>query len=239
MPLFKILLRVKEIMTVSTMWLKHIVKIGRAVFISSYTNFNVIASLHIAQYFATSTQNVYALYEVDLPPSALNILNDDMAKSICIVRSFNDIKLVQSKSILIAIIDTIDASLFNTIINKAYDFYIFTQKFSRPKGRRDYHIYKVYKVKEGLFLVHTDTNQRYLLKISGDNLEEVGIPDEVMRLYNELKEFITTFGSVKASDFVKYCLRKYGYSREACLELLRQAISLKLIKYVDGYIFPS
>ncbi|MEM1644304.1 MAG: hypothetical protein QXL96_00300 [Ignisphaera sp.] len=220
------------------MWLKRIIELGKAIFISSYTNFNIITSLHIARYLATLTPTVYFVHEVDLPPTALNILDHDVTKSIHVARSLNDIDLIQSKPILVAIIDVVNTNVFNVVVNKTRDFYIFTQKFPRSKRRRDYHIYRVWKVKEDLFLVYTDNNQKYLFKIFGGSFKEMSIPNEIMRLCDELRELMAAFGAIKASNFVKYCSRKYGYSKETCLELLRQAILLRLIKYVNGYLFP-
>lgn len=220
------------------MWLKHIIGLGKVIFVSPYTNFNIIVGLRIAQDVATSIRNVYMVCETDLPSTMLSFLDYNTAKYVRIVKRLNNIDLLQTKPIIIAMLNTIDIDLFNAVINKVHNYYIFIPRFSLPKEKRDYYTYRVQKIKEELFLMYKDTNEKYLIKVFGNNLEEVSIPDEVINLCNELKELVATFGSVKASNFVKYCSRKFGYSRDECVELLRQAISLKLIKYVDGYLSP-
>ncbi|MEM2200870.1 MAG: hypothetical protein QXZ41_00650 [Ignisphaera sp.] len=205
---------------------------------SSYINFNIIIGLHIAQDVARSKNRVYIVYKTDLPSTMLDFLDHNVAKYVHVVKRLDDIDLLQTKPIIIAMLNTADIDLFNAVINKVHNFYIFTPRFSLPKEKFDYPIYRVQKIKEGLFIVYKDTNEKYLIKVFGNNLEEISIPNEVVNICNELKELVVTFGSVKASNFVKYCSRKYGYSREECIELLRQAISLKLIKYVSGYLYP-
>jgi len=79
----------------------------------------------------------------------------------------------------------------------------------------------------------------YLFRVEDDDIVEEHIPRTMISIYNDLKEYVTMFGSIKASDFSKYIARKYGYSREEAIRIIRDAISLGIFRYSYGYLSPG
>lgn len=216
------------------MSLRSIIEKGKAIFVSPYTGLSIVLGIHIARHLTLSKSTVFMFSEYPIPSSTLAIIEPDRSMHIKFLDSLSS---VVQNSTLIAILSYVDIETYNLISSSTSNFYIFTNRLSmsRPRYRHGLVIYRVKRVGENIYLIRSNY-YRCLIKVSGGSIEEVEIPFEVTLISEELKELMSVYGSVKASVFLKYFSRKYGYSRDKCLELIRKAEALGLVKYVGGYL---
>lgn len=214
------------------MYLDVIIKRGRAVIISPYVSLNMALGLYIAHRITESVAPVYILSEYNFHPSLLSILPTGSLDKIVIA---NNLSFVISGYVVIAILKSLNIMLFRSIAKSASDFFILTPKFNTSASLSNINVYKVRKVCSSTYSIQTNSLV-FLIRIAGNDIVEEPIPQEIERLVEELRSLIKSFGSVKASVFVKYMSKKYGYSREKCLELLRRSILMGIVRYENGYL---
>uniref|UniRef100_A0A7C2ZRI2 Uncharacterized protein n=1 Tax=Ignisphaera aggregans TaxID=334771 RepID=A0A7C2ZRI2_9CREN len=212
--------------------LVNIISTGRAIFVSHFINFNQVLSLHIAKNLV-SISPVYIVSKYDFPPILLDTLDQQSIEKISIYRSLP--KTLRDGTVLIIISDEIDIESIKSIC-PSHNFFMFTFKLSIPKKACKYHLYKVAKVGNSLYSIRSLEGDVLLVRCNGGSIEEVELPVDIQILIEELKDLTNALGSVKAYYFVKYLSKKYGYSREKCLELVRRAIAMGLIIYSGGYL---
>ncbi len=159
------------------------------------------------------------------------ILNKNFMKEICIMPNCKDYNY------MIALI----TNLHNlTIISRYQRFVAIMLQKPRNVGRNAFDdICSVKRSNIYFSMICRKLNNIYLFRMENNDVIEEIIPGAITSIYNELKEYVTMYGSIKASDFVKYIARKYGYSREEAIKIIREAIDLGIIRYDYGCLSPG
>ncbi len=101
-------------------------------------------------------------------------------------------------------------------------------------------IYQIKRVGSNLYRVLRVENGKAkgyaLLKMQVCEVFQYEMPSDLRIIYEELSEIVNEFGSIKATDFLKYITRKRNMDREHALNMIRLAISMGIIKYSNGHL---
>jgi hypothetical protein len=218
------------------MILETVAKLGKVIFLSPYMNFNLTFGLNLARYLVGSSQFIYIFYEFDIPPSLINMLSLNEAERIRISKNLHSITIDENSTMIIVVNHDI-LNLSDLVKIKIKNLFIFLPRSKLSENSYGLHICKVHRISTHVYLLEL-RKQKYFIKINGVHVEEITIPKDVDLVIVELNKLINNFSVVKASDFIKYCIVKLSFSREECIDLVRQAISLGIVKYKGGYLIP-
>lgn len=216
--------------------LSSIIAKGRALFVSPYTNFNLVLGLHIAQQLAMDGVRVHLFTDFNVGSRlfySFELGNHELLKP---VKNLDDDSLAGST--LVAIVTVADDRILDLALDRFSNFFVFAHKILAFKHRRCCNKYRVRKLDASLYSISSN-DYVLLVKVVNGRINEVGPPKEVLQVAEELRSVTEVFGCVKASNFVKYLVRKLGYGRNKCLELLRLTIALGVVRYRNGYLCPG
>lgn len=211
-----------------------LVRLKRVVFLSPYANFNLVFGLSLAKHLLKFLHSIYMFCEFDIPSSVLSILDESEIKRLYISKTVHNVNISNAEGVIM-ILDKEVNNMYRILRIDIKYLFIFIPRLKLIKDIHDMIIYRVRKASTGIYQFLTK-ERRYFVKVIGTQVIEVSIPHNLELIVVELNDIINTFGSIKASDFVKYCMRKMNLGREECVDLVRKAISMGIIKYRGGYL---
>ncbi|MDK6029181.1 hypothetical protein QPL79_07375 [Ignisphaera sp. 4213-co] len=209
-----------------------IVTHGKLVFISPYSNFNIVFSLWLSKELNIRGRNPCIYFDDTYIEQAMkNLCKDDEVEiHVCASISSNSsciIKVVETLSKCIDSGEACSICLVNSVrrYNSVGDNKIF---------------YNVRIVKPNLYKISKMEGNRVLgylfLKMNMCELIEYKLPPDLYIVYDELQEIVNEFGSIKVSDFLKYITKRKNMDKEQVINILRLAISMGIIRYDGKYL---
>ena len=212
---------------------------NRVAVVSPFFNFNILLALNAVNELVNSSFGravVVTLYRI--APELIDKIID-AGENVTILNGF---KCLDNFPIYAAVLDNINAdSLIQCFIN-VEKVLVIAEKI-RSLHRLKSGGWKVYRVKRvntnTYSLLEVNGNGFILLKVEGYVINRLQIPDDVLLIYNEVVNRIKEFGSIRASDLLKYMVKKLGYDREYILNAIRKSIAMGIIKYQSGYLIPG
>ncbi|MEM0027389.1 MAG: hypothetical protein QXT53_05450 [Ignisphaera sp.] len=214
--------------------LSDIIRSGRVVVISPYSNFNIAFSIHLLE--GLDNRGIGACIDFGGSNISEHVVVDlcgdsEIRNGLCIssTRQYHVIKIVDEAS--------------NCFGNEGTNVICITSRFGKRPGfeKMSYAVYSVRGCGPNLYRLSRISGGREefytFLKIANCRVVEYEIPQDLQYIIDELDVIVRNFGSVKASDFLKYVSKKLNMDRESVLNLIRLGISLGVIKYEGGYLF--
>lgn len=211
----------------------------RVAIASPFPNFNILLALNIVNEFMDSPSRravVISLYRI--PPELI----DRVIGSGKAIMLFNNFECLDNFYVYVAVLDNVNADSLIQCFNGIEKVFVIAEKiWSLYKLRSaEWRIYRVKRVDTNMYsLLEVDGNGFILLRIEGHTINRMQIPEDVMLIYNEVVDHIREFGSIKASDLLKYMVKRLGYDREYVLNAIRRSIAMGIIRYQSGYLTPG
>jgi hypothetical protein len=212
---------------------------NRAVLVSPYINFNILLGLNIINALVDSISGkgiVICSYRVS---SELVKKIIDEYKNIGFLNSF---ACLDNPNVYVIILSNIEAdNLLRCFVNASKLFVLAERVWSLNKLRNaGWSIYRVKRVDQATYsLLSIYEDEVVLLNIKGYAIYQSQIPEDVMLIYREVLNHVREFGSIRASDLLRYMVKVLGYDKEFVLNAIRRSIAIGILGYQSGYLFPK
>ena len=212
---------------------------NRAILVSPYINFNILLGLNIINELVGSIAEkgiVICSYKVS---SELVKEIIDEYKDVVFLNSFT---CLNNSNVYVIILSNIEAdSLLRCFVNADKLFVLVEKVWSLNKLRNSgWSIYRVKRVDQATYsLLNIYEDEVVLLNIKGYAIYQSQIPEDVILIYREVVNHVREFGSIKASDLLRYMVKVLGYDKEFILNAIRRSIAIGILGYQSGYLFPK
>uniref|UniRef100_A0A7C5XMA3 Uncharacterized protein n=1 Tax=Ignisphaera aggregans TaxID=334771 RepID=A0A7C5XMA3_9CREN len=207
--------------------------------VSPYINFNILLGLNIINELVGSIAEkgiVICSYKVS---SELVKEIIDEYKDVVFLNSFT---CLNNSNVYVIILSNIEAdSLLRCFVNADKLFVLVEKVWSLNKLRNaGWSIYRVKRVDQATYsLLNIYEDEVVLLNIKGYAIYQSQIPEDVILIYREVVNHVREFGSIKASDLLRYMVKVLGYDKEFILNAIRRSIAIGILGYQSGYLFPK
>ncbi len=214
------------------MFIDIILKINRLLILSYFMGFNIKLAKKIIERGIEKGYRFSIYIDENLTRLSFErLLNETIMKEICIMPNCKDYNYV------VALI----SNPYNfTLVSNYQRFIVFMPQ--KPRNLLNRNIFdevcNTRKSSSYISMICRHSNF-YLFRVENNDIIEEHIPNTMISIYNDLKEYVTMYGSIKASDFSRYIAKKYGYSKEEAIKIIRDAINLGIFRYSYGYLSPG
>jgi len=218
------------------MLLETVAQRTRCAFVSPFANLNIVLGINIAGYLASKGLRVLLSMDFSVPLDLAGVIeelygSEAVERVAMAMAGESDVKGLDA---YVYVSERDGAS-----IRWRGRVYAMVPKLGRlPRNVREtIYVYRVRRI-GGNTYSFLSKDGIVLVRVERFRLVEQGVPEEVLALHRELVELCAEFGAVKAFTVVNMLRKRYGYSREQAIELVRKAIAMGLIKYENGYLMP-
>lgn len=219
--------------------LTNIINQDRAVIISPFINFNIILGLNIANELShLSSKNIVIATSYKIPSDLIREIVKD-SNSILLINSFKCLDNIYAHIIILNNVNADELVGCLTTINKIF---VLVEKVHHihKLGNAAWNIYKVRKINPNTYsILDTHEGNIVVLGVKGCSVYELEMPEDVILIYREVVNCVKEFGSIKASELLRYMVKTLGYDREFVLNAIRRSIAMGIIRYQSGYLIPQ
>ncbi|MCS7110696.1 MAG: hypothetical protein N3D82_01885 [Ignisphaera sp.] len=211
----------------------------RVIVISPFTNFNVILGLNIAYTLMCSNCREISIiisYSVSLSVIREVIKND---KGVLFTREF---KCLDNLCACVVVSNSIEAEKLLYCFRKTSKVFVLVNRVHQLHKLRNsaWNTYRVRRVDPNTYsLVSTDGDAPIILGVKGYSIHQTAIPEDALLIYREVTNYVKEFGTIRASDLVRYMVKILGYDRDFVLNAVRKSIAIGIIRYQSGYLIPA
>jgi len=217
----------------------NLVNKNRAILVSPYINFNILLGLNIINELVGSIAEkgiVICSYKVS--PELVKEIIDEYKN----VEFLNSFTCLNNSNVYVIILSNIEAdNLLRCFVN-ANKLFAFVERVRLLNKLRNagWSIYRVKRVDQATYsLLNIYEDEVVLLNIKGNSVYQSQIPEDVMLIYREVVNHVREFGSIKASDLLRYMVKVLGYDKEFVLNGIRRSIAIGILGYQSGYLYPK
>lgn len=222
--------------------LTNIIRQDRAVIISPFINFNIMLGLNIANELShLSSKNIVIATSYKIPSDLIREIIKD-GNNILLTDSFKCLDNVYAYIIILNNVDADELVDRLTTINKIFKVFVLVEKVRHIHrlGNATWNIYKVRKVNPNTYsILDIHGSGIVVLGVKGCSIYKLEIPEDVILIYREIVNRVKEFGSIKASELLRYMVKTLGYDREFVLNAIRRSVAMGIIKYQSGYLIPQ
>ncbi len=213
--------------------LEAVTRYRKCAFVSPYANLGIVLGMNIAGYLASSGLRVQLAIEFSIPIDIAEVIAE-LYGSEATERIVIDRDRVEGLDAYVYVSERDGSS-----IPWRGRVYAAIPKLGRlPQKLREYiHVYRVRRV-DGNTYSFVSRDGIYLAKVDRYRLIDQELPEEVKALHRELVDLYTELGAIKAFSVVNMLRKRYGYSREQAIQIIRKAIAIGVVKYENGYLIP-
>ncbi len=217
----------------------NLVNKNRAILVSPYINFNILLGLNIINELVGSIAEkgiVICSYKVS--PELVKEIIDEYKN----VEFLNSFTCLNNSNVYVIILSNIEAdNLLRCFVN-ANKLFAFVERVRLLNKLRNagWSIYRVKRVDQATYsLLNIYEDEVILINIKGNSVYQSQIPEDVMLIYREVVNHVREFGSIKASDLLRYMVKVLGYDKEFVLNGIRRSIAIGILGYQSGYLYPK
>jgi len=217
----------------------NLVNKNRAILVSPYINFNILLGLNIINELVGSIAEkgiVICSYKVS--PELVKEIIDEYKN----VEFLNSFTCLNNSNVYVIILSNIEAdNLLRCFVN-ANKLFAFVERvwFLNKLRNAGWSIYRVKRVDQATYsLLNIYEDEVILINIKGNSVYQSQIPEDVMLIYREVVNHVREFGSIKASDLLRYMVKVLGYDKEFVLNGIRRSIAIGILGYQSGYLYPK
>ncbi|MEM2852241.1 MAG: hypothetical protein QW438_03495 [Ignisphaera sp.] len=220
--------------------LTNIINQDRAIIISPFINFNIMLGLNIANELShLSSKNIVIATSYKIPSYLIREIIRD-GNNILLIDSFKCLDNVYAH---IIILNNIDADeLLISCLTTTNKIFVLAEKLHRihKLGNSAWNVYKVRKINPNTYsILDAHEGNIVVLGVKGCSIYKLEMPEDVVLIYREVVNHVKEFGSIKASELLRYMVKTLGYDREFVLNAIRRSVAMGIIRYQSGYLIPQ